>query len=220
MHTIAKNENEWLALRKKVITASEFAVLLGLNPYSSPNKLKAEKVESTFSGNSFTRVGQVLEPVVVEITNEVLGSNFKLYETDGGKAFYTKGYMGATPDATDGATLLECKTTRPHTFDKYKEIAPLTYLIQLQVQLYCTEISEGYLSILSTDLTMATEKLIWPVVIYKVERNDALCALMEEEAKRFIEEPTYRVISKNKKKAQLLLSMSHSQIYVPKQLDI
>ena len=217
--TSADTEEKWLELRKSYITASEAAVLLGLNPYSSPNKLKAEKIESTFKGNSFTRVGQVLEPVVVEVTNEVMDTKFKLYEDVGGKKFFTKGALGATPDAVEGDVLLECKTTRPLTFEKYKENAPLTYLTQLQVQLYCTGNKLGYLAIMSTDLTMLTEKLIWPIVIYKVERNDAFCTLLEEEVKRFLEEPTFRVNSSNKKKAQMLLSMSHAKIYFPKEFD-
>lgn len=211
---IAKNEEEWHLLRKGCVTASEIAILLGLNPYSSPNKLKAEKLNSTFSGNSFTRVGQVLEPVVVEIVNEVLGESFKLYETSKGKPFYRRGSLGATPDATNEKALLECKTTRPYTYERYREDAPLSYLIQLQSQLYCTETEIGYLAILSTNLTQETERLIWPITVYKIQYSDTLSMLMEEEAKRFIEEPSYRVNSRNKKKAQMLLSMNTTKIYL------
>jgi len=211
---IADTEEKWLKLRKSYITASEAAIILGLNPYSSPNKLKAEKVESTFKGNSFTRVGQVLEPVVVEVTNEIMGMNFKLYESGAaGKSFFTNGNMGATPDAVEGDILLECKTTRPHTFEKYKENAPLTYLTQLQVQLHCTNKEVGYLAIMSTDLTMLTEKLIWPIVVYKVTKNNRFCTLLESEIGRFLEEPTFRVNSKNKKDAQMLLSMSSAKVH-------
>ena len=211
---ITNTEAKWLELRKSYITASEAAIILGLNPYSSPNKLKAEKVESTFNGNSFTRVGQVLEPVVVEVANEIMGMNFKLYESgEAGKSFFTNGKMGATPDAVEGDILLECKTTRPLTFEKYKETAPLTYLTQLQVQLYCTEKDIGYLAIMSTDLTMLTEKLIWPIVVYKVTKNNRFCTLLDSEIKRFLEEPTFRVNSKNKKDAQLLLSMSSEKVH-------
>jgi len=211
---IANTEAKWLELRKSYITASEAAIILGLNPYSSPNKLKTEKVESTFKGNSFTRVGQVLEPVVVEVTNEIMGTNFKLYESGAaGKSFFTNGRMGATPDAVEGDVLLECKTTRPHTFEKYKENAPLTYLTQLQVQLHCTNKEVGYLAIMSTDLTMLTEKLIWPIIIYRVNKNVRFCMLLESEIKRFLEEPTFRVNSKNKKDAQMLLSMCNTKVH-------
>jgi len=69
------------------------------------------------------------------------------------------------------------------------------------------------LAIMSTDLTMLTEKLIWPIVVYKVTKNNRFCKLLDSEIKRFLEEPTFRVNSKNKKDAQLLLSMSSEKVH-------
>ena len=80
------NETEWLAKRKKYITATEIPCLLGLNPWSSATKMWKEKTESTFKGNAYTLMGQLLEPVVVELANKILDIQFELYP---GKAFYT-----------------------------------------------------------------------------------------------------------------------------------
>ena len=214
-----KSEEEWHKLRAKCITASEAAVLVGLNPYSSPGKLK----NSTFTGNSFTLVGQVLEPVVVDVTNRVMKREFKLFEDAGeGKVFYVKGNLGATPDATDGTELLECKTTRPQTFLKYFIAAPNNYLIQLQVQLHCTGKKVGYLAIMSTDLTQQCQEIKWPMVIYKVVRSDIIMAILQEEAERFFkirdaapEEnlPAFRTKSPYKKKVELLLQLSTTKIH-------
>ncbi len=214
MKYVLRTEEEWKDIRKKYITASEVATILGLNAYMSPNKLKQEKIQQDFVGNSYTKVGQLLEPVVVQITNYVLNSKFKLYEEDGAKSFFTKGCLGATPDAVQGGNiLLECKTTRPTNYLKYSIFPPLNYLLQLQCQLYCTDFVEGYLAILSTDLTQSTSELIWPISIYKVKKLDSLCNLMNEEAERFLSTESFRVKSPLKKKAEVLLGMSHEKVY-------
>lgn len=209
-------EAEWHALRGAYITASEAAVLVSLNPFSSPGKLKQD---SGFTGNAFTLCGQVLEPVVVDVTNRVLGTKFRLFEDVEGKSFYTKGCLGATPDATDETDLLECKSTRPKSFLKYIESPPLMYLIQLQVQLHCTNKKIGYLAIMSTDLTQATDVINWPIVIYKVHRNDKICEILETEAKRFLDgfdpngKNTFRAKSEHKKKVGALLALCCEKIY-------
>lgn len=208
MKYIVKTEAEWHDLRTKYITASESAVLVGLNPYSSPSKLK----KSTFKGNANTLLGQLLETVVVKITNIMLKTNFKLFETDEGKIFFTKGNLGATPDALEGPILLECKTTRPDLFLKHKEIPPVTYLMQLQTQLWCTGNEIGYLAILSTDLTQKDQEPNWPIVLYKVQLNHELCAIIESEAERFFKSDTFRVNSKLKVQANLLLQSSWTKV--------
>lgn len=204
-----KTEEDWLELRKKYITASQGAILVGANPYSSPKAIREPK---PFFGNAFTEVGHALEPVVVYVTNKVLGTEFKLYEdTEGCKAFYTSGKLGATPDAhEDHKVLLECKTTRPKTYIKYSSVPPSTYLIQLMVQMMCTDIDVGYLAIMSTDLTQPTPELKWPITIYKVERSEAICDILNEEAERF--GPKFRVDSKVKKRVKLLLSMAWEKV--------
>lgn len=205
-----KCETDWHKLRATCITASEAAVLVSLNPYSSPGKLKQD---TGFRGNAFTFVGQVLEPVVVDVTNRVLGTKFKLFEDVDGKVFYVKENLGATPDATDGICLLECKSTRPLSFIKYCDAPPLMYLIQLQVQLYCTGKKVGYLAIMSTDLTQANDIIKWPIVIYRVQRNDVICKILQEEAARFFTGDKFRARSDYKKKVTLLLSLCCEKIF-------
>lgn len=204
MKHIVKTEEDWLELRKQFITASNAAVLVGADPYSSP---KALREPSEFTGNAFTVVGQVLEPVVVDVTNRVLGTLFELYEnSEGHKEFYTEGYFGATPDAhMDRKVLLECKTTRPKTYLKYGAVPPNKYIIQLLIQLMCTGLKEGYLAIMSTDLTQPTAELKWPISIFKVWTDERICTILKEQAKRFTENKAFRVDSKVKQKVKLLL---------------
>jgi len=211
MRHIVKTEEDWLELRKKYITASEAAVLVGADPYSSPKKVREP---STFRGNAFTEVGHMLEPVVINVTNKVMGTTFELYENDEGwKEFYTEGHLGATPDAHMNRTiLLEAKTTRPRTYVKYSSVPPSKYLIQLLVQMICTGTTEGYLAILSTDMTQQTATLHWPITIYKVLYNEEICNILKEESQRFIEDEKFRVNSKVKKRVNLLLTLAYERI--------
>lgn len=215
MKHIVKTEAEWLELRKSYITASSAAVLVGADPYSSPKSLTTP---SDFHGNAYTVIGQVLEPVVVDITNRVLGSHFRLYETsEGWKEFYTEGYFGATPDAymedTEGKRLLlECKTTRPKTYLKYSAVPPSKYIIQLLVQMICTDIKKGLLAILSTNLTQETEKLNFPITIFRVWTNEELCNILKEEAHRFKTSESFRVNSKVKQRVKILLTLAYERI--------
>jgi len=205
MKYVVQTEAEWLELRKKYITASGAAVLVGADPYSSPSKLRTP---DPFFGNSFTRVGQILEPVVVNVVNDIMGTTFELYENDAGhKEFYTEGLLAATPDAhMNRQVLLECKTTRPHTYLKYAATPPHKYLIQLLVQLMCTGLSTGYLAIMSTNLTQKTSTLNWPITIYKILTDDRISDILKREAERFTNNKTFRVDSKVKQKMKLLLS--------------
>jgi predicted phage-related endonuclease len=211
MKYIVKTEEEWLELRKRFITASAAAVLVGADPYSSPAKLRSP---DPFFGNAFTFVGQVLEPVVVDVVNRVLGTTFQLYENAAGhKEFYTEGSFGATPDAhMNRKILLECKTTRPHTMLKYGSVPPSKYLIQLIVQMMCTRTKEGYLAIMSTNLTQKSAKLIWPISIYHVLLDDRISVILREEAERYVSSATFRVSSKVKQKVKLLLSLCYKEI--------
>ncbi len=208
---IVKTEDEWLELRKQYITASEAAVLVGADPYSSPSKIRNPE---PFSGNAYTFVGQMLEPVVVNVTNQVLKTNFVLFETaEGFKEFYTEGLLGATPDAhEDRKILLECKTTRPHTYLKYSAVPPSKYLIQLLVQLVCTNLDEGYLAIMSTDLTQSTPVLKWPITVFKVWKCGTICDILKTQAEKFTNNKTFRVDSKVKQKVRLLLTLCYKKI--------
>lgn len=215
MKHIVKTEADWLELRKQYITASEAAVLVGADPYSSPGKLREP---STFTGNAYTRVGQILEPVVVNITNDVLklegDSRFVLFETaEGYKEFYTKGYLGATPDAhADHKVLLECKTTQPKHFLKYGSVPPSKYLVQLLTQMICTDLEEGYLSIMSTDLTQRSQTLDWPIAVFKIWKCGATCAIIESQAEKFSTSEKFRVDSKIKQRVKVLLSLCWEKV--------
>lgn len=216
---ITKTEEEWLELRKTVITATESSSLLGLNPWASANKMWKEKQNSTFSGNAYTVIGNWLEPIVVEAANMMLGTDFKLIEqTKNEKVFYfhDKVRLGATPDADDGTQFLECKTTKPANYLKYDVEPPMYYIAQLIQQLHCAGRKTGYLAIMSTDLSQESPELLLPICIYKVKCCPGICKLLDKEVKRFwttVEKgDIFRVDSKVKNKAQLLIRLAYEKV--------
>jgi predicted phage-related endonuclease len=208
---VVKTEQEWHQIRGKYVTASEAAVLVGADPYSSPSKVRNPE---PFSGNAYTKVGQMLEPVVVNVVNSILNTSFCLYENqEGHKEFYTEGSLGATPDAhMDRRLLLECKTTRPQTYIKYGAVPPSKYIIQLLAQMECTGIEEGYLAIMSTNLTQNSPELFWPISIYKVWKNKYICDILKSEAERFLTNKTFRVDSRVKSTVKLLIPTIYEQV--------
>jgi len=221
---IVKTEADWLDLRKKFVTASEAAVLVGADPYSSPIKLRRP---STFTGNYYTDVGHLLEPIVVLETNKALNMNFELYETaDGTKEFYTMGHLGATPDAHQGRRiLLECKTVRHPTYLKYSAVPPNKYIIQLLVQMMCTGLTEGYLALMCTGtgseagynklLSTGFDTLIeqkWKITVFKIMHSERICAILNTEAERFMNNDKFRVNSQIKQTVALLLPTIYERV--------
>lgn len=229
MKKLLHGEEEWLKARQGVITATEAPSLLGLNPYLTPSQMAQEKVQRTFHGNGYTLVGQFLEEIVVKATNKKLGTSFQIIENDLGKVFYKHPELalGATPDAVDDNVFLECKTTKPLNYLKYKYSPPANYLMQLQTQMFCAGHNTGYLAIMSTDLSIpdyetgqkSEEDYLqseFPLSIVKVEWNKRLCDLLSQEVIRFWDchkrEKMFRVSSKVKKEALFLIQMCYERV--------
>lgn len=176
----------WLELRTTVLTASDMGVVLGLNKWKSVKELVEGKETFTPFENSYTWLGQALEPVVVTATNKALGSNFKLFE-NGSRSFFLDEdiRLGATPDAGEGDVLLECKSTKPGNYLRWAHWPPAYYLSQLYTQMICTGRQEGLLAIMSTNLTQKTEVLKLPLHVFRLKRSQEMDDIFLETAKDF-----------------------------------
>lgn len=77
-HTYSSRD-EWLKLRKGYIGGSDAAAVVGLNPYSSPYSLWAEKTGRVpgFDGNLTTEVGAYLEDFVAKLFEKKTGKKVK-----------------------------------------------------------------------------------------------------------------------------------------------
>lgn len=151
------NKEEWLERRKKFITSTEVAALLGLSEWESPfalwhrkrGGLSVEKEES-----EAMYFGKKLEKIVAEAVAEEMEVVVSL-----DNEFRTMGYIGASYDYTideEGHEIpLEIKTVDKWVFkekflvqgDVVLEM-PYTYELQVQAQLLLHESDKSYVAIL------------------------------------------------------------------------
>ena len=215
------SEKEWLDLRKQYITASECAALVGLYPKNNVGmgKVWKDKQEGAFKGNCFTLVGQILEPAVVNATNLILSENFRLFEdAPGEKVFYIdkSNKIAATPDASNGKVLLECKTTRPSNIYRYGLYPPKQYLAQVQCQLHCCELERAILAIMGTNLTQKGDPLQLPLVLFEVTRSEQFISLLCSQANTFftcLDSGTqFKADTTIRKEAELLMDFCYTPI--------
>lgn len=94
------SEDEWLAARRKGVTASEIAVLMGLSPYSSPYALYHQKlgILPDQADQAVFERGRVLEPYVVE---KFAAAHPELMVSGTGRELYAhsdRPWQLATPD--------------------------------------------------------------------------------------------------------------------------
>lgn len=139
-----KNQTEWLRERKKDVTSTEVASLLGLSPYKSRFALWQEKagfIEPDFEDNPFTIWGRRLqEPVALGVAEDMGWQCRDL------SLFYLRHDslpLGASLDheilcPKRGRGLQEIKTTYffSSDFGWLKEQAPVQYEAQHQTQLH------------------------------------------------------------------------------------
>lgn len=215
---LVHTNQEWLDIRSTVLTATEVAIILGLNSYKSVSEMIKDKQDPKPFENAYTFIGQALEPVVVLATNKILGTSFRLYEGTTKSFFIDRELkLGATPDAHDDTLLLECKTTRPANYLRFSGWPPAYYLAQLYTQLLCTERREGYLAIMSTDLSQTSPELKLPIHVFALTRDDRLDELFLKEVRRFWEtidiDKNYRVNRKQTMVIELLLRILTKRIH-------
>lgn len=213
-----KTDEEWLEMRTNVLTATDMGVILGLNKWKSVAQLIENKENFVPFENSYTWLGQTLEQVVVDATNKVLDTNFELFD-NGTRSFFLNDdlRLGATPDAVEDGTLLECKSTKPGNYLKWAGWPPAYYLSQLYTQMLCTGRSTGLLAIMSTNLTQQSEELNIPIHIHRLTRDPELDKIFLDAAEAFWiardKGKVYRVNRKLAPAVELKLRFNMQTIY-------
>lgn len=127
---IKQRSTEWYAKRRKMITASNCASILGHNPYSSKLSILKKKVNNESISNAAMAHGVKYEPLAIEAYEKM--NDCKVEEV-GLLIHPNYEWLGASPDGYVISTdkLLEIKC--PYSRDIY--IVPYYYWIQVQIQL-------------------------------------------------------------------------------------
>lgn len=135
----------WLSWRKKVITATDAPIILGLNNFKDMHQLWLEKLGFVEPEpvNDFMTRGQALEPVARNLLGQLLGIYFKpiVIESD------EYPWMGASLDGfnfnKDCICEIKCMKLSKHLQVSEDTIDPCHYA-QMQHQLACTNASFCY----------------------------------------------------------------------------
>jgi predicted phage-related endonuclease len=208
-----KDEVEWLELRSKCLTASDMAIILGFNKYTSMKKLVESKSTIEQVDSNYMRLGRLLEPVVKDLVNYRLETDFELVSSASkdDQVFYADLELGfgCTPDALNESKtiLLECKSTKPKNFMYWSYIPKIDYLCQLYSQMIVLDIQKGYLGIMSTDMSLADEHSESDLIVFEVQQEEWLTNAIIEEVKlfwvKYYSKKQYRVNRDLQTKAEL-----------------
>lgn len=190
-HFDSPNE-EWKAIRRQYITATEAAALFQLGNQS----IAAVAQDKLFPGepvpkNEYMLIGNILEPAVLKAFE--LRAGIKAYPAHPDKIVFVahdSSRLSATPDGkyrdADGKFyVVECKTTGSENperavanFVKWQTEVPKNYAIQVHTQMAVTGAKAGYIGCLL---------YLYPVpfIAYYIEHDAELEGLILEETDRF-----------------------------------
>lgn len=176
------DHDEWLELRRNYIGGSDAAAVLGLNPYTSPYALWAEKTGKTppFEGNISTRVGNYLEDFVATLFEEqackkVRRRNCSLINSEYPYAIADVDRVVVGEDA-----LLEIKVTASlPTLKLFKKGQyPDSWYCQVMHYLMVTGYKKAYIAALVMNRDL---------VIYEIERDENEIKSLAESESAFME---------------------------------
>lgn len=175
------SNEEWVASRKDSIGGSDAATVLGLNPYSSPYALWAEKtgaiIPADISTKEAVRLGHVLEPYVAQRFTEITGKkvrreNYILKNSD-----YPWAHANVDRLVIGEKAGLECKTTSALNLKKFKGGEyPANYYCQCMHYLAVTGLDQWYLAVLIGNQE---------VRVFTIERDEEEIAALMEAEQRF-----------------------------------
>ena len=147
------SHDEWVESRKSSIGGSDASTILGLNPYSSPYALWAEKTGTVapedISGKEAVRLGTFLEPYVAQRFSEETGKkvrreNYILKNSD-----YPWAHANVDRLVIGEKAGLECKTTSVLNLSKFKNGEyPANYYCQCMHYMAVTGYEKWYLAVL------------------------------------------------------------------------
>lgn len=155
-HAITSRD-QWLALRRKDVTASVVGALFGLHPYQTPAGLWAEKTgtEMPRRDNPDMRRGRVLEGAVANAVHEDFPTWVIVKATEYLRDPVAR--IGATPDywIVDGERrgVMQAKTANRWEFDRSwsDEAPPMWIVLQCLTEMMLSEMAWGVVACLVVD---------------------------------------------------------------------
>lgn len=171
------SHGEWLALRSTYIGGSDAAAVVGLNPFSSPYALWAEKTGQIpgFTGNLATEVGTYLEEFVAQKFAAETGKKVRKCKQSFFNTDYPFAIANIDREIVGEDAGLEIKTTSELNMKKFKGGEyPANYYCQCVHYMAMTGKQRWYLAVL-----IGNRDFRW----FTIERDESeIAALMGAEA--------------------------------------
>ena len=171
------NHDEWLALRSQYIGGSDAAAVVGLNAFSSPYSLWAEKTGRIpgFAGNLATEVGAYLEEFVAKKFEAETGKKVRKHNQSFLNSAYPWAIANIDREVVGEDAGLEIKTTDSLNLKRFKNGEyPANYYVQMVHYMAVTGKKRWYLAVL-----IGNKDFRW----FTIERDEAeIAALMTAEA--------------------------------------
>jgi putative phage-type endonuclease len=145
------SHEDWLAERNKSLGGSDVGAILGMNEYSSPYTVWAEKTGKlpSFEGNEWTRLGNDLEGYVAERFCEVSGLKVVKDNATWRNSKYQHLHANIDRKIVGMKAGLECKLTSEFNAKKYKNGEfPDRFYAQCVEYLAVTELERWFLAVL------------------------------------------------------------------------
>ena len=170
------SHEDWLSLRSKYIGGSDAAAVVGMNPFSSPYSLWAEKTGKTppFEGNLATEVGTYLEEFIAKKFEEVTGKKVRRCNQSIFNDDYPWAIANIDREIVGEDAGLEIKSTSALNLKRFKNGEfPEQYYVQCVHYLAITGKKRWYLAVLIGNNDFRT---------FTIERDEAeIAALMSAE---------------------------------------
>lgn len=178
---ILQGSAEWLAFRKDKITATDIAIICGVNPFKSPYMLWMEKLglKDPDPENDAMRRGKELEPIALEKYCDISQRNFNPCVVTHSHYPWAMASIDAMDDiemSTYRICEIKCMGKKNHDEAMNGYVNPL-YNAQMQWQMFITELSECDYFVYSED----SHRII------SVNRDQTLIEEMIVKANEFLE---------------------------------
>lgn len=140
---LQQGSREWLELRKKSITATDIATIMGVNPYKTPYQLWQEKlgIKEPDTENDAMRRGKSLEPIALESFCRLKGKYYEPAVVVGRFCPWAMASLDGICDAGLSIVEIKCMGKSNHDEAVSGVVKPL-YMYQMQWQMFVTELSE------------------------------------------------------------------------------
>lgn len=145
MHPAPTDRKQWLAARKERLGATDVSAILGVHPYKSQYEVWLDKLDmlDEWSGNAATDLGNMLEPAILDEAERRWGRMDRQMVVHDEQSPIAATLDGWLPDLRQVVEVKTAGLTNEfaelgHWGEPLTDEIPQWYLVQLQVQLFCT----------------------------------------------------------------------------------